>query len=68
MPADEKNEGACVEPSAEEAEGQGPKEPTQPSTPHAGGDALRIGTKEEIRAAGGGSPLRPLNVLRDGTK
>jgi len=71
MSVDEKNEGAGVESSAEVAGGQGPKGATQPSSSHAGGDTFRIGTKEEIRAAGGeegGSKLKPRDALRDGTK
>ncbi len=67
MSADEKNEGAGGEAGAEAAGGQGPKGTARPS----GGDAFRIGTKEEIRAAGGGeggSKLKPRDAMRDGTK
>lgn len=70
MSVHEKNEGDGVESRAEGDGGQRPKEAAQPSTPHADGDTLRIGTKDDIRVTGsreGGSKPTPRDTLRDGT-
>lgn len=68
MSADEKNVETGAEPGAG---GQGPKGETQHPAPHAGGKAFRIGTKDDIRAAGreeeGAGKSAPRVTLRDGT-
>ena len=67
MSVDEKNEGAGAEPRAEGSRGQGA---TQPPAQHAAGDTFRIGTRDDIRGAGGeegGSKPKPHDTMRDGT-
>jgi hypothetical protein len=71
MSADEKNEGAGAGSRAQDAGGRGPKGKTQPSASHAGGESFRIGTKNDIRGAGGKKARgksKPPDTLRDGTR
>lgn len=71
MSTDEKNEGTGVGSRAEGAGGLRPEGAISPSSPHAKGETYRIGTKDDIRAAGGaegGNAPKPRITLRDGTK
>lgn len=72
MSVEQKNEGAGDGSNTGAAGEQGTKDATQPSPQRGGPDTFRIGTKEEIRAAGGGEgdagKSEPREVLRDGTR